>query len=45
MDADQIGRPASEIRVQALMTTGMPPNNITQMTRDERTLAPWIATR
>jgi uncharacterized membrane protein len=43
---DQIGRAAGEIRVQAVLTTAMPPNNITQMTPDERhTLAAWIATR
>ena len=46
MDADQIGRAAGEIRVQAVMTPAMPPNNITQVTRDERrTLAAWAATR
>jgi uncharacterized membrane protein len=29
-----------------VMTNAMPPNNITQMTRDERlVLAKWLATR
>lgn len=39
-----IARNAHEIRVQAVMTNAMPPNNITQMTRQERqTLALWLA--
>ena len=43
--ADQIVRAAHEIRVQSVMTTSMPPNNITGMTADERdTLARWLAT-
>jgi uncharacterized membrane protein len=43
---DQIVRAANEIRVQAVLTPAMPPNNITQMTQDERrALAAWIATR
>jgi uncharacterized membrane protein len=43
---DQIVRAANEIRVQAVLTTAMPPNNNTQMTQDERrALAAWIATR
>jgi uncharacterized membrane protein len=42
--ADQIVRAAHEIRVQSVMTHAMPPNNITQMTIDERrTLAAWLA--
>jgi len=41
---DQIVRAAHEIRVQSVMTTAMPPNNITQMTQDERrALAAWLA--
>jgi uncharacterized membrane protein len=43
---DQIVRAANEIRVQAVLTTAMPPDNNTQMTQDERrALAAWIATR
>jgi uncharacterized membrane protein len=42
----RISRQADAIRVQAVMTNAMPPNNITQMTRDERViLARWLATR
>jgi uncharacterized membrane protein len=42
----QISRQADAIRVHAVMTNAMPPNNITQMTRDERlVLAKWLATR
>ena len=41
---DQIVRAAREIRMQAVLTTAMPPNNITQMTQDERrALAAWLA--
>ena len=41
---DQIVRAAHEIRVQAVMTKAMPPNNITQMTQDERlVIAAWLA--
>jgi uncharacterized membrane protein len=41
-----IDRNAEAIRVHAVMTNAMPPNNITQMTRDERlVLAKWLATR
>lgn len=41
--ADQIVRAAHEIRVQAVLTTAMPPNNITQMTTEERhALAAWL---
>ncbi len=40
---DQIVRAAYGIRVQSVMTTAMPPNNITQMTFEERlTLASWL---
>lgn len=39
---DQIVRAAYEIRIQSVMTTAMPPNNITRMTPEERqTLAAW----
>jgi uncharacterized membrane protein len=40
---DQIVRAAPEIRVQAVMTAAMPPNNVTQMTAEERrVLAAWL---
>ena len=40
---DQIVRAAHEIRVQAVLTAAMPPNNITQMTQGERqVLASWL---
>jgi uncharacterized membrane protein len=40
----EIARHAAAIRVQALLTHAMPPNNITEMTREERlTLAEWLA--
>jgi uncharacterized membrane protein len=43
---DQIVRAAHEIRLQSVVTTAMPPNNVTQMTVDERrTLAAWLETR
>ena len=39
----QIARQAEAIRVHSVMTNAMPPNNITQMTLDERrTLALWL---
>lgn len=39
-----IARQAQAIRLQSVLTNAMPPNNITQMTRDERrVLAQWIA--
>ncbi|MBM3525168.1 MAG: urate hydroxylase PuuD [Alphaproteobacteria bacterium] len=39
-------RAAHEIRVQAVLTRAMPPNNITQMTQDERrVLAAWLERR
>ena len=42
----QIARHAEAIRVQAVMTNAMPPNNITQMTQDERRkLAVWLSMR
>jgi len=41
---DQIIRAAHEIRVQAVVTVAMPPNNITQMTQEERgVLAAWLS--
>jgi uncharacterized membrane protein len=40
---EQIMRAAHQIRVQSVMTTAMPPNNITQMTPQERQiLAAWL---
>jgi uncharacterized membrane protein len=43
---DQIVRAAHEIRLQAVLTTAMPPNNITQMTPAERhALADWLDLR
>jgi uncharacterized membrane protein len=42
---DQIMRAMGEIRIQAVLTHAMPPNNITQMTTTERqVLAAWLAT-
>lgn len=44
--ADEINRQRSAIQMQSVLTTAMPPNNITGMTRDERrVLAAWIAGR
>ena len=41
---DQIVQAAQEIRVQSVLTMAMPPNNITQMTQEERrALAAWLA--
>ena len=41
-----IARQAEAIRLYAVTTNAMPPNNITQMTRDERqVLAQWLAKR
>ncbi len=41
-----IARQAEAIRLHAVITNAMPPNNITDMTREERrTLAAWLATR
>jgi uncharacterized membrane protein len=35
-----------EIRVQAVLTQAMPPNNVTQMTANERrVLAAWLESR
>jgi uncharacterized membrane protein len=43
---DHIARQAAAIRIQSVLTNAMPPNNITQMTWDERrTLAVWLKTR
>jgi len=47
LDSDgEIARHRDMIRVQAVMTDAMPPNNITEMTREERgQLALWLAQR
>lgn len=43
---EQIARNAPLIMDQAVMTNAMPPNNITEITREERhILAMWLATR
>jgi len=43
---EEIARHAGEIEVQSVLTRAMPPNNITQMTLDERrTIAAWLAAR
>jgi uncharacterized membrane protein len=43
---EQIARHAHAIHVQSVLTHAMPPNNITEMTPDERrTVAAWLATR
>lgn len=43
---EQIVRHADVIRVHAVLTNAMPPNNITGMTREERKLlASWLAAR
>ena len=37
---------AELVRVQAVLTSAMPPNNITEMTREERiVLAKWLAAK
>jgi uncharacterized membrane protein len=42
----QIARNASLIMEQAVMTNAMPPNNITEITKDERhVLAMWLTRR
>ena len=42
--SDQINRQRAAIHIQSVLTSAMPPNNITGMTRDERrVLAAWIA--
>jgi uncharacterized membrane protein len=42
----RIWRQSDAIRIQAVLTNAMPPNNITQMTRDERrVLAAWLQTK
>ena len=44
--ADDVARHAEAIRVQAVLTRAMPPNNITDMTLDERrAVAAWLAER
>ena len=43
---EDIARHAEAIRVQAVLTHAMPPNNITEMTLDERrAVASWLAAR
>jgi uncharacterized membrane protein len=43
---DEIARHAKQIHVHSVMTRAMPPNNITDMTLDERrVLATWLAAR
>ncbi|KAA2244157.1 urate hydroxylase PuuD [Salinarimonas soli] len=43
---DEIARHADAIRVQAVMTHAMPPNNVTEMTADERrAVADWLKER
>jgi len=43
---EEIARHAELIRVQAVLTHAMPPNNITEMTLDERkAVAAWLASR
>jgi uncharacterized membrane protein len=45
-EANHIARQREAIRLHAVMTHAMPPNNITEMTMDERrVLASWIAQR
>lgn len=45
-EANHIARQREAIRLHAVMTHAMPPNNITEMTIDERrVLASWIAQR
>jgi uncharacterized membrane protein len=44
--SQDIARHAQEIRVQAVLTHAMPPNNLTTMTLDERrAVAAWLALR
>ena len=43
---EEIARHAEIIRVQSVLTHAMPPNNITEMTLDERkAVATWLAAR
>jgi len=43
---EEIARHADAIRVQSVLTHAMPPNNITEMTLDERrAVAAWLAVR
>ncbi|WP_134499107.1 urate hydroxylase PuuD [Microvirga pakistanensis] len=43
---EEIARHAEPIRIQAVLTHAMPPNNITEMTPDERkAVATWLASR
>jgi uncharacterized membrane protein len=44
--SDEIARHADAIRIQSVLTHAMPPNNITEMTLEERrTVAVWLAGR
>jgi uncharacterized membrane protein len=43
---EEIARHAGAIRIQAVLTHAMPPNNITEMTLEERkSIANWLAQR
>jgi uncharacterized membrane protein len=43
---DAIARHAEAIRIQAVLTRAMPPNNVTEMTPDERrAVAAWLTQR
>ena len=43
---EEIARHAEAIRIQAVLTHAMPPNNITEMTADERRdVAAWLCRR
>jgi len=43
---DEIARHAEVIRIQSVLTHAMPPNNVTEMTLDERrAVAAWLAGR
>ena len=43
---EEIARHAEIIRIQSVLTHAMPPNNITEMTLDERkAVATWLAAR
>jgi uncharacterized membrane protein len=43
---EEIARHAEAVRIQAVLTHAMPPNNLTEMTLDERrAVAEWLAER
>ena len=43
---EEIARHAEIIRIQSVLTHAMPPNNITEMTLDERkAVATWLAAK